>query len=77
MRKMVRQLTHITQQRKQIEEELRQEQDLLRSIMETSPSGITVVDKNGQIIFANRRAEEIHGVPKDEITTRSYDSPTW
>ncbi len=66
----------ITEQ-KHTQEALQQERDLLSRIMETSPSGITVVDHTGQIVFANARAQEIHGLPKDDITARSYDAPTW
>jgi len=63
--------------RVQMEQELRQERDVLSQIMATSPSGITVVDRDGQIIYANRRAEEIHGAPQQDITSLTYDSPTW
>ena len=57
---------------------LAEERDLFKTLMETSPSGISVVDKNGQIIFSNRRAEEIIGMTDEEKSTdRSYDSPEW
>ena len=59
------------------EAELRRERHLLRSLTETSPVGITVVDRDGHITFANRRAERILGLTKSEITGRSYDSPAW
>ncbi len=61
--------------RKLIQEELRQERDLLSHIMETSPAGITVVDKDGRISFSNRRAGEIHGRPDAAHST--YDAPAW
>jgi PAS domain S-box-containing protein len=64
-------------QRRSLEQELRQERDLIGKIMDTSPAAITVVDTAGQIIFANRRAEEIHGVSKDEIASRTYDDAQW
>jgi len=50
---------------------------LLATIMETSPVGIVVVDCRGLIVFANRRAEEVLGVAKDELTRRSYNAPQW
>lgn len=53
------------------------EGDLLKRIMETSPSGINVVDRNGNIIYSNQRADEILGAPKDEITQRTYDDLGW
>ncbi len=59
------------------EEALRKERDLLDHIMETSPSGITMVDRVGQITFANARAEELLGLRKEEITERLYNDPKW
>ncbi|MEQ8676043.1 MAG: PAS domain-containing sensor histidine kinase [Aggregatilineales bacterium] len=60
------------------EKTLAEERDLFKIIMETSPSGIMVVDKSGQIIFSNNRAEEITGMtPEEKSTDRSYDSPEW
>jgi PAS domain S-box-containing protein len=63
--------------RKRNEEALRRERDLIRMIYEMSPAGITVVDKDGKISFANRRAEQILGLKKDEITQRTYNDPEW
>lgn len=62
---------------KRIEKELREEKDFLEQIAETSPVGITTVDKDGNITYANKRAEEILGLVRDEITTRTYDAPLW
>ena len=36
-----------------------------------------MVDTEGRIAFANTPAEEILGLTKDEITTRTYDAPEW
>jgi PAS domain S-box-containing protein len=67
----------ISEQRR-IEEQLKQERDLLSSIMETSPSGIVVVEKSGQITFANQRAQAIMGITQKDFTGRTtYDSPAW
>ncbi len=46
-------------------------------IMELSPAGITVVDVNGKIIYANLEAERVLGLRKDEITQRTYNDPEW
>ncbi len=64
-------------ERKATEEALRRERDLLNRLMETSPLGITVVDRAGQITFANRPAEQILGLSRDEITARTYNDPGW
>ncbi len=74
--KLVTVSTDVTAQR-DFQESLRQERDLLRNITETSPAGITVVDKNGAITFANRRAEEILGLTRKDMQSRTYDAPQW
>ncbi len=62
---------------RQSEEALRREQSLLNRIMVTSPVGIAVVSRQGQITFANPQAEAILGLSKEEITQRSYNAPEW
>jgi PAS domain S-box-containing protein len=64
-------------ERKQAEEALRREQGLLNRVMETSPVGIAVVDKTGQVTFANPQAEKILGLSKEKITQLSYNAPEW
>lgn len=66
-----------TTERKKHEEALRRERDLINRFMETSPVGITVVDREGKIQFANQQAEVVLGLEKDEITQRTYDDPKW
>ena len=46
-------------ERKRSQQTLRQERDFVRRIMETSPSGIVVTNRDGKITFANRRAGEV------------------
>jgi len=59
------------------QQELSRERDLLEKIMDTSPSGISVVDKSGQLEFANKRSEQILRLRKSEQLERSYDSAEW
>jgi PAS domain S-box-containing protein len=59
------------------EEALRRERNRLEQIMETNPLGVTMVDRSGQLTFANTPAEEILGLTKDEISHRTYDDPKW
>ncbi|WP_265112244.1 PAS domain S-box protein [Halosolutus halophilus] len=63
--------------RKQAERELRQERDLVKGIVETSPVGIAVVDADGEVSFANERAEKIYGRSRDELSGFSHDDPRW
>lgn len=64
-------------ERKLAEDWLLRERSMVDRIMKTSPAGITVVDRKGQIIFANKRAEEIFNLTKNEITQRGYSSSEW
>ncbi|QLG48847.1 PAS domain-containing sensor histidine kinase [Natrinema halophilum] len=62
-----------------ITERKRREQELSRyeTIVETSPIGITIVDSDGEMQFANDRAEEIYGRSKDQINDLSFDDSEW
>ncbi len=51
--------------------------DLLDRILETSPVGIVVVEPSGTISLANGRAEDMLGLTRDEITSRTYTQPEW
>jgi PAS domain S-box-containing protein len=51
--------------------------ELLLQIIETSPVSITILDKNGRIIFANSRAEKVLGLKKGDIMRRTYNDPLW
>jgi PAS domain S-box-containing protein len=63
--------------RKKVEEKLIQERDLIRDIMATSPVGITIVDADGRITYANSLAENILGLTREAITELSYNAPEW
>ena len=62
---------------KALEDELKEKTSFLSTLMETSPVGIVTVDKTGSISYANRRAEQILGLVKEEITSITYDAPLW
>ena len=57
--------------------ELRAEVDLNRLILESSPVGMTFVDRSGSVVYANSKAEEILGLDRDAIASRRYDDPQW
>ena len=71
------QLKSAVEAQKQAEEALRREHTLLERITSASPAGITVVDRHGQITFANPQAEKILGLTKEAITQRTYNAPAW
>ncbi|OHD57617.1 MAG: hypothetical protein A2Y33_06165 [Spirochaetes bacterium GWF1_51_8] len=62
---------------KHAEQALKQERDLLDHVMEISPVALTIVDRDGQIVFANRKAEEVLGLSRREIESRTYNAPAW
>lgn len=59
------------------EEALYRERDLSARIVTTSPVGITMVDSEGRILFANEQAERVLGLSQDEIIQRRYNAPSW
>jgi len=62
---------------KAAQEALARSEERLRLHMETSPAGITVVDAGGNLQFANPRAEQILGLNKSDLLSRTYDDPAW
>jgi two-component system NtrC family sensor kinase len=49
----------------------------LRSLIDTMSEGVVLIDTDGQLKDANRAAEDILGISKDEITGRSFVAPEW
>lgn len=64
-------------ERKQAEYAVLRERNLVRTMMETSPVGILMMDESGVIIFANQRAERIFALQRAEICQRTYNDPKW
>jgi PAS domain-containing protein len=51
--------------------------DLLRKILETSVSAITVLNIEGTIVYANEAAKEILGLEPSQITGKAFNDPQW
>lgn len=49
----------------------------LERVLETSPVGITVLDRHGEIVRANGRAETLLGLERSAIEGRAYDDEDW
>ncbi|MBN2442361.1 MAG: PAS domain S-box protein, partial [Spirochaetales bacterium] len=62
---------------KKTEVNLRKQLDFNRKITETSPVGITIVNKEGQITYANQEGQKILGLTLSIIKERTYDDPQW
>ncbi|WP_101297119.1 PAS domain S-box protein [Halegenticoccus soli] len=59
--------------RKEREETLREERDVIEHILETSPVGIGVITPDGDISRVNDRAEELFGLTDYELTNQTLD----
>ena len=64
-------------ERKQAEAALKESEERLERILETIPNGITIINAQGQITFANVAAENILGLVQSNITSRIYNDPAW
>ncbi len=64
-------------ERKRAEEALRESEERLARLVETVPSGIAIVNREGHITFANPSAEAILGLTPSEISGRRYNDPNW
>jgi diguanylate cyclase (GGDEF)-like protein/PAS domain S-box-containing protein len=58
-------------ERKQMEDELRESEERFRRLIETMKVGLSAIDENGVINYANERLSEMWGYPMDEIIGRS------
>ena len=64
-------------QSKVAQETLRSERDVMDRVMETSPTGILALGRDGKINFANAHGAHVLGTTPDEIRQRSYDAAEW
>ncbi len=51
--------------------------ELIYNTLEYNPVASTIVDKNGKITFANKKAEELFGITQKQINERSFDDQKW
>jgi PAS domain S-box-containing protein len=59
------------------EEALQHERTVMKGMVESSPIGITVVNANGQVVFANPKAEEVLGLEQEQVGQRLYNAKEW
>ncbi|MFN2196359.1 MAG: PAS domain S-box protein [Anaerolineales bacterium] len=63
--------------RRQVEDSLQRERNLLNSIVQTSVAAILVLDARGSIIFANDLAGEILGLRRHSQRKGAFELPGW
>ncbi|MFP4420961.1 MAG: response regulator [Desulfococcaceae bacterium] len=73
---MVVHVSDITQT-KRAQMRFRRERDLLHRVMETSPVGIMVVDREGRLSYTNSYAQNLFGLSEEELKDRTFDDPRW
>jgi PAS domain S-box-containing protein len=59
--------------RRRAEEALRESEEKYRALMDFAPTAILLSDSQGNLLEANRRAEELFGYSKAELLQMSYD----
>jgi len=64
-------------ERKRTEEALQVNLEKYRVLFESFPLGITISDKSGKIIEANRQSEQLLGITADVHVQRRVDSKEW
>ncbi|HMF30404.1 MAG TPA: PAS domain S-box protein [Candidatus Lokiarchaeia archaeon] len=60
-----------------ISDEIKKEKKVLQTILDTSPVGIIVFDREGKITYANERARRLLGLSQSEVGKRFYNDPQW
>lgn len=58
-------------------EALRHEHEALIRVSETSPVAITMADCEGRLVFANRQAERLFQITREQIERREIQDPLW
>lgn len=64
-------------ERKQVEEALRASHERLTQFIETVPDGIYMVDRDGNMTFANKAAEGIIRATREQLKSLRYDDKSW
>jgi PAS domain S-box-containing protein len=64
-------------ERKRAQVALQRERDLVSRIADTSPVGITVLDRDGRITFANEQAARTLGITPENLKQRRFNTPDW
>jgi len=59
-------ITDITE-RKRMEVALQESEDKFRSVLETAPIGLVIIDEAGKIVSVNQKTEQLFGYERDEL----------
>jgi PAS domain S-box-containing protein len=65
-------VAHDITDRKRMEEELRESEELFRSYLENAPDGTYMNDLEGNFLYGNRKCEEIIGYRREELIGKNF-----
>lgn len=66
-----------TQKQQSVNDQLNASQERLQSILDTMAEGVTIVDINGKLVYANLMAQRILGLEEGKLIGRSFSDPKW
>jgi PAS domain S-box-containing protein len=72
-----RQLNKALGHSKKVQEELLKSEQHLAKILDTMAEGVGIIDKTGQLTYANKMAQKILGLTEKEIKERTYHDTKW
>ncbi|MGA2367759.1 MAG: PAS domain S-box protein [Dehalococcoidia bacterium] len=58
--------------RRQMEEELRESEEMFRTLLENAPDGVYMNDLEGNFLYGNRKCEEIIGYQREELIGKNF-----
>jgi PAS domain S-box-containing protein len=64
-------------ERQASDDALQRSQEQLTRVLETIADGVFIADCDGRLTYANATAERLVGLPRDVITERTHDAPSW
>ena len=62
---------------KKTQSELKESRELLQKVLDNSPMAKTLLDVEGNIIYANKPAGKVFGISQQDILSRTYDASKW
>jgi len=60
-----------------LEGQISDHRQMLSSLVEASPVAMVQMDSQGDILYANRKAQELFGIDNNEITRRHFHHDAW
>jgi PAS domain S-box-containing protein len=63
---LIQALVRDVTERKQMEDRLRKSEEYYRTLVETSPEAIVIIDAGGHLVFASQKAHDLFGTPRSQ-----------